>query len=52
VFKKINSSKFAEVINETYIIFIISNGNTGWPPHIEKYEFQRSFRSTKGYRVK
>jgi hypothetical protein len=27
VLKKINPSKFAEVINETHIIFIISNGN-------------------------
>jgi hypothetical protein len=52
VLKKINPSKFAENINETYIVFIISNGNTGWPPHIGKYEFQRSFRNTRGSRVR
>jgi hypothetical protein len=52
VLKKINPSKFAEIINETYIVFIISNGNTGWPPHIGKYEFQWSFRNTRGSRVR
>jgi hypothetical protein len=52
VLKKINPSKVAEVINESYIVFIISDGNTGWPPDIKKYEFQMSFRNTRGSRVR
>jgi hypothetical protein len=47
VLKKIDPSKFTEVINETYIIFIISNGNTSWPPYIKKYELHRRFRNTR-----
>jgi hypothetical protein len=47
VLKKINPSKFVEVINETHIIFIISNGNTSCPPYIGNYEFWRSFRNTR-----
>jgi hypothetical protein len=45
--EKIDPSKFDEVINETYILFIISNTGTNWPPYIKKYEFQRSFRNTR-----
>jgi hypothetical protein len=39
VFEKVDPCKFFEVINETHIIFIFSNGDISRTPYLREIEF-------------